>query len=244
MELLKMQNVSFSYRDKQILHDLNLSVKNGEFVTILGPSGSGKSTIFQLIGGIQTPYIGSIILEGEEITGDRGHISYMPQSPSLLPWRTIIQNVLLGQELQAKKDYKKADEMLQRAGLLEYRNAYPHELSGGMKQRVAFLRALLSPQPIICLDEPFSALDELTRQEMQLWLLSIWEQYKKTIIFVTHNIEEALFLSDRIFVLSAKPARIKQEVVVPFLRPRDEEMLFTGEFLQHKKMIHDLLRKG
>lgn len=243
MELLELQNVSFSYRHKQILDDLNLLIKYGELVTILGPSGSGKSTIFQLIGGLQAPYTGSIILEGNNITGNRGHISYMPQTPSLLPWRTIIQNVVLGQELQAKRNYEVADEMLRKAGLLEYRNAFPHELSGGMKQRVAFLRALLSPQPIICLDEPFSALDELTRQEMQLWLLSIWEQYKKTIIFVTHNIEEALFLSDRILVLSDKPARIKQEVVVPFSRPRNEEIMFSGEFLRNKKMIHDVLKE-
>ncbi|MCM3603560.1 ABC transporter ATP-binding protein [Robertmurraya korlensis] len=243
MELLELQNVSFSYRDKQILNDLNLFIKNGEFVTILGPSGSGKSTIFQLIGGLQSPHTGSIILEGNDITGNRGHISYMPQTPSLLPWRTIIQNVVLGQELKAKKNYKTADEMLQKAGLMEYRNAFPHELSGGMKQRVAFSRALLSPQPIICLDEPFSALDELTRHEMQLWLLSIWEQYKKTIIFVTHNIEESLFLSDRILVLSDKPARIKQEVIVPFSRPRNEELMFSEEFLRHKKMIHDFLKE-
>ncbi|SHS99893.1 ABC transporter ATP-binding protein [Mycobacteroides abscessus subsp. abscessus] len=242
MEHLELHNVSFSYRDKPILQNLNLSIKNGEFVTVLGPSGSGKSTIFQLIGGLRTPHTGSIFLEGNNITGNRGHISYMPQTPSLFPWRTIIQNVVLGQELQAKKDYEMAMEMLRKAGLLEYRDSFPHELSGGMKQRVAFLRALLSPQPIICLDEPFSALDELTRQEMQLWLLSIWEQYKKTIVFVTHNIEEALFLSDRILVLSDKPARIKQEVTVPFSRPRNEEIMFSGEFLRYKKRIHDFLK--
>ena len=243
MELLELQNVSFSYQDKEILRDVNLLIKHGEFVTILGPSGSGKSTLFQLIGGLQTPQNGSIILEGKNITGNRGHISYMPQTPSLLPWRSIIQNVVLGQELQGKKEYEMADDMLRKAGLIEYRNAFPHELSGGMKQRVAFIRALLSPQPIICLDEPFSALDELTRQEMQSWLLTIWEQYKKTIIFVTHNIEEALYLSDRILVLSDRPARMKQEVVVPFLRPRKEAILFSDVFLQYKKMIHESLKK-
>lgn len=243
MELLELQNVSFSYQDKEILRDVNLLIKHGEFVTILGPSGSGKSTLFQLIGGLQSPQSGSIILEGKNITGNRGHISYMPQTPSLLPWRSIVQNVVLGQELQGKKEYEMADEMLRKAGLIEYRNAFPHELSGGMKQRVAFIRALLSPQPIICLDEPFSALDELTRQEMQSWLLSIWEQYKKTIIFVTHNIEEALFLSDRILVLSDRPARMKQEVVVPFMRPREEAMLFSDVFLRYKKMIHESLKK-
>jgi ABC-type nitrate/sulfonate/bicarbonate transport system ATPase subunit len=243
VELLELRNVFFSYQDKEILRDVNLLIKHGEFVTILGPSGSGKSTLFQLIGGLQSPQSGSIILEGKNITGNRGHISYMPQTPSLLPWRTIIQNVVLGQELQGKKEYELAEDMLRKAGLIEYRNAFPHELSGGMKQRVAFIRALLSPQPIICLDEPFSALDELTRQEMQSWLLSIWEQYKKTIIFVTHNIEEALFLSDRILVLSEKPARMKQEVVVPFLRPREEAILFSDVFLRYKKMIHESLKK-
>jgi ABC-type nitrate/sulfonate/bicarbonate transport system ATPase subunit len=243
VELLELRNVYFSYQDKEILRDVNLLIKHGEFVTILGPSGSGKSTLFQLIGGLQSPQSGSIILEGKNITGNRGHISYMPQTPSLLPWRTIIQNVVLGQELQGKKEYELAEDMLRKAGLIEYRNAFPHELSGGMKQRVAFIRALLSPQPIICLDEPFSALDELTRQEMQSWLLSIWEQYKKTIIFVTHNIEEALFLSDRILVLSEKPARMKQEVVVPFLRPREEAILFSDVFLRYKKMIHESLKK-
>jgi ABC-type nitrate/sulfonate/bicarbonate transport system ATPase subunit len=243
VELLELQNVSFSYQDKEILRNVNLLIKHGEFVTILGPSGSGKSTLFQLIGGLQSPQNGSIILEGKNITGNRGHISYMPQTPSLLPWRSIVQNVVLGQELQGKKEYEMADEMLRKAGLIEYRNAFPHELSGGMKQRVAFIRALLSPQPIICLDEPFSALDELTRQEMQSWLLSIWEQYKKTIIFVTHNIEEALFLSDRILVLSDRPARMKQEVVVPFIRPREEAMLFSDVFLRYKKMIHESLKK-
>lgn len=243
MELLELKNVFFSYQDKEILRDVNLLIKHGEFVTILGPSGSGKSTLFQLIGGLQSPQNGSIILEGKNITGSRGHISYMPQTPSLLPWRTIIQNVVLGQELQGKKEYELAEDMLRKAGLIEYKNAFPNELSGGMKQRVAFIRALLSPQPIICLDEPFSALDELTRQEMQSWLLSIWEQYKKTIIFVTHNIEEALFLSDRILVLSEKPARLKEEVVVPFQRPRQEAILFTDVFLQNKKMIHESLKR-
>jgi len=242
MEQLELKRLSFHYQSIQVLKELQFTITSGEFVTILGPSGSGKSTIFQLIGGLLSPSSGTIFLNDKEITGRRGHISYMPQTPSLMPWRTILQNVILGQELHSKKDIVKAEEMLVKAGLIEYKDAYPHELSGGMMQRVAFLRALISPQPIICLDEPFSALDELTRQEMQSWLLSIWEEYKKTIIFITHNIEEALYLSDRILILSEKPAFIKKEIQVPFPRPREEAIIFTEDFLQNKKAIHQFLK--
>lgn len=219
-------------------------MKESEFVSILGPSGSGKSTLFNLIGGLLLPESGNIILQDENINGKRGSISYMPQTPSLLPWRTILQNVLLGQELQGNIDKDTAIEMLEKAGLGNYISSYPHELSGGMKQRVAFIRALLSPQSLICLDEPFSALDELTRLDMQKWLLDIWEAHRPTILFVTHNIEEALFLSDKVFVLSEKPAQLSFEFTVPFARPRNEELLLEDKFLECKKTIHFALKKG
>lgn len=244
MTLLSIHHLKKSFGDVPILENLDLHVKNGEFLTILGPSGSGKSTIFHLIGGILSPDDGIIQLNGQVINGKKGLISYMPQSPSLFPWRTILDNVLLGQELQGKKEPEKAKEMLIKAGLESYINAYPSELSGGMKQRVAFIRALLSPQPVICLDEPFSALDEITREDMQKWLLHIWQDYKKTIFFVTHNIDEALFLSDRIIVLSEKPAFVKEEMVVPFPRPRKESLLLDEEFLLWKRRIYFALRGG
>lgn len=241
MSLLTVSNLSKKFGKNHILDSLQFSVEEGEFVSILGPSGSGKSTFFHLIGGILTPDHGSIQLNGEQIAGKRGFISYMPQTPSLFPWRTVLENVLLGQELQGEKDYPKAKEMLVKAGLGSYENAYPAELSGGMKQRVAFIRSLLSPQAVICLDEPFSALDELTRLEMQQWLLEIWEDYKKTIIFVTHNIEEALFLSDRIIILSDKPAHIKNELAIPFQRPREKDLFLSEEFFKWKQQIYSLL---
>ncbi|WP_168413131.1 ABC transporter ATP-binding protein [Bacillus salacetis] len=241
MDKLKIENLSKSFEDQLILDNLTLSVGDGEFLSVLGPSGSGKSTLFHLIGGLYAPEKGSIRIDGEDITGQRGYISYMPQAPSLLPWRSVEDNVLLGQEISGKKDRAGARKMIQRAGLAGYEKAFPHELSGGMKQRVAFIRALLSPQPIICLDEPFSALDEFTRLEMQKWLLSIWEENKKSIIFVTHNIEEALFLSDRLIVLSQRPAEIKSEFKVPFSRPRDEQLVLSEEFLQCKKTIYQEL---
>ncbi len=242
MTLLTIESLSKSFEKNEIIHNLNLKVDEGEFVSILGPSGSGKSTIFNLIGGLLIPEQGNITLQGNLINGKRGSISFMPQTPSLLPWRNILQNVLLGQELNGITDKEAAIEMLERAGLGTYISAYPHELSGGMKQRVAFIRALLSPQPIICLDEPFSALDELTRLDMQKWLLSIWETDRPTILFVTHNIEEALFLSDRILILSKRPAQISYEYHVPFTRPRNEELLLEDEFMKSKKIIHQALK--
>lgn len=242
MSVLTLHDISKRFADNDVIKNLNLKVNKGEFVSILGPSGSGKSTIFSLIGGILSPDDGTILLEGEKINGRTGSISYMPQSPSLLPWRTVLQNVLLGKELKGTKDKAKALQMIEKAGLADYADAYPYELSGGMKQRVSFIRALLSPQPIICLDEPFSALDELTRLEMQKWLLSIWENNRRTVLFVTHNIEEALFLSDRIVILSNKPATIAAEFVIPFKRPRKEELFLENDFLEWKRKVYYVLK--
>ncbi|PFG07232.1 MULTISPECIES: ABC transporter ATP-binding protein [Bacillaceae] len=241
MTTLSIQNMSKSFDGELILDDLSIQVGEGEFVSILGPSGSGKSTLFHVIGGLFAPDSGDIKLDGESINGRRGSISYMPQSPSLLPWRTVIENVMLGQELHGKRDKEMAMGMIERAGLKGYEDAYPEDLSGGMKQRVAFIRALVSPQSFLCLDEPFSALDEFTRLDMQRWLLSIWEEDLSSVLFVTHNIDEALFLSDRIIVLSTRPARVQKEFKVPFPRPRDKEILLTEEFLKWKTDIFEEL---
>jgi ABC-type nitrate/sulfonate/bicarbonate transport system ATPase subunit len=242
MSVLTLDNISKKFADNDIIKNLQLQVNNGEFVSILGPSGSGKSTLFSLIGGILSPDNGTILLEGENINGKTGAISYMPQSPSLLPWKTVLQNVLLGQELKGTKDEAKAVQMIEKAGLAEYVHAYPRQLSGGMKQRVSFIRALLSPQPLICLDEPFSALDELTRLDMQKWLLSIWENHRRTVLFVTHNIEEALFLSDRIVILSNKPASILADFEIPFKRPRGEELFLEDDFFEWKRKIYHAMK--
>lgn len=241
MSHLIIKNLTKSFGQNEVFKELNFSIKRDEFVSIIGPSGSGKSTIFHMIGGILAPNSGQVILENEVINRKRGHISYMPQSASLFPWRTVLDNVLLGQELSGKREVEKAKIMLKNVGLSEYETAYPDELSGGMKQRVAFIRALLSPQEVILLDEPFSALDELTRFEMQKWLLSIWEEQKRTVLFITHNIEEALFLSDRIIVLSQKPSRVKMEIRIKFPRPRNENILLDEKFLVLKRKIYQLL---
>ncbi|MGM8213893.1 ABC transporter ATP-binding protein [Virgibacillus sp. W0430] len=242
--MLELRQVSKSFGSKHVLNNISMKVADGEFVSLIGPSGSGKSTLFSLIGGLLTPDSGDIYLSEERITNKSGFISYMPQQASLFPWRTILDNVLLGQELEGKKDADRdrAIAMLKKAGLGDVINAYPHELSGGMKQRAAFIRALLSPQSLMCLDEPFSALDEFTRLDMQKWLLSIWEEYDQSILFITHSIDEALFLSDKIVILSANPAEIKKVVDVPFARPRDEKILLSGEFLQWKKDIIEVIQ--
>ncbi|MDX8047458.1 ABC transporter ATP-binding protein [Gracilibacillus sp. S3-1-1] len=242
MGTLELTNITKKFGEQVILDNLNLQVHDGEFVSLLGPSGSGKSTIFHLIGGIYQADNGTIKLDNEIINGQRGTISYMPQTASLFPWRTVLENVVLGAELHGKPDKQKAFHMLEKAGLKEYANAYPRELSGGMQQRVAFVRSLLSPQPFICLDEPFSALDEFTRLEMQKWLLSIWEEERPSVLFVTHNIEEAILLSDRVLVLGEKPANVIKEVTIDFKRPRDEELTLTAEFLTIKREIYQTLR--
>lgn len=234
---LVIHNIQQSFDKKQVLNKLSFTVQDGEFISIIGPSGSGKSTLFSIVGGLLKPDDGQITLDGQSILNERGHISYMPQQDTLLPWRTILQNVVLGQELQEKTDFHLAEDMLGKAGLQDAIHAYPHQLSGGMKQRASFIRALLSPQKLLLLDEPFSALDEFTRLDMQKWLLSIWEEHRPTILLITHSIEEALLLSDKIIILSSSPATVKEVIDVPFSRPRDEDILMSEEFLQWKKKI-------
>ncbi|MFS0784634.1 ABC transporter ATP-binding protein [Bacillus sp. 1P06AnD] len=242
--MLEIKEVAYSYNGRQsVLADLSLAVKEGEFVSILGPSGSGKSTLFHLIGGLYKPGKGEILLDGKAITGEKGHISYMPQQPALLPWRTVLDNVLLGAELSGKSDKQEGLELLKKAGLHDYAQSLPHQLSGGMKQRVAFVRSLASPQTLMLLDEPFSALDELTRLSMQQWLLNVWEKNRRSVLFITHSIEEALYLSDKIYVLSSKPATVIKEVQVPFARPRQEGIIMEGDFQLLKQELYQLLKE-
>ena len=251
--MLEIQDLSMQFeRDGQPVHVLDrisLTVRKGEFVSVIGPSGSGKSTLFHLIGGLYRPTSGAIRIDGRETTGERGHISYMPQHNSLFPWLTIEQNVLLAREVAGRPKERTEDdsrrearEWLRRVGLAGCERAYPHQLSGGMQQRAAFVRALLSPRELMCLDEPFGALDALTRHDMQQWLLRLWEEHQRTILFVTHSIEEALLLSDRIYVLSARPAAVLREITVPYGRPRPERVTADPAFQALRLEIHDLLR--
>jgi len=246
--MLQLKGIHRSFVTKglkrEVLRDINFSVNDGEFVSIIGPSGSGKTTLFQLIGGLQQVDAGEIWLNQENITGKQGHISYMPQQASLLPWYTVKRNVALALQISGvskREAQQQAGQWLEQVGLGEYSNEYPHKLSGGMSQRVSFLRALLSPQKLMLLDEPFGALDALTRLHMQQWLLSIWEQHRRSVLLVTHSIEEALLLSDRIIVFSANPATVVDEIVVPFPRPRKSELWSDTRFNELKQRIYEQL---
>ncbi|RTQ93017.1 ABC transporter ATP-binding protein [Lysinibacillus telephonicus] len=241
--MLTINGLDKAYGDLSVLKNINLHVRDREFVAILGPSGSGKSTLFQLIGGIIKPEHGTITLNNEVINGKKGLISYMPQQPSLFPWRTVLENVVLAAELTGKPNVEEAKQWLEKVGLAEFENSYPIDLSGGMRQRVSFIRALLSKQSLLCLDEPFSALDEFTRIKMQKWLLSVWEENRKSVLFITHSIEEAIFLADRIYVLSKRPATMKAEITVPFSRPRNESLLETTEFFDLKQQIFQYIKE-
>ncbi|WP_175598141.1 ABC transporter ATP-binding protein [Paenibacillus luteus] len=234
-------------KSKSVLGGLTFSVADGEFVSIIGPSGSGKTTLFQVIGGLERPSEGEIWIDGKKANGERGHISYMPQQSSLLPWQTVAGNIELALTISGvngKIAKEQTSEWLNRIGLTEYAKAFPHVLSGGMQQRISFLRALLAPQRLMLLDEPFGALDALTRVQMQQWLMSIWEQNRRSVLLVTHSIEEALYLSDRVIVLSASPATVLEEFHIPFERPRKEEIWSDSRFIMLKQRIYELLRFG
>lgn len=247
---LSLKGLSKSYpgtktsEPMHVLHSLDLEVATGTFVSLIGPSGCGKSTICNLVAGIEVSDTGQILLNGKSINGIPGQVSYMPQKDLLLPWRTLLDNVILGSEI-LRRDKRKAREeakaWLNQFGLAPFTEYYPHQLSGGMRQRGALLRTILFGQKTLLLDEPFGALDALTRQEMQRWLLKIWEQTRYTVLFITHDIDEAILLSDKIVVLSQRPARIVKEFTVPFAHPRDPDLLLSGDALNLKKQLLQLL---
>jgi ABC-type nitrate/sulfonate/bicarbonate transport system ATPase subunit len=244
-QALEVRGISKRFGSVEVLQDVSLTVGEGEFVSLVGPSGSGKSTLFQLIGGLLAADGGEIRVDGKSAAGKRGLIAYMPQQAALLPWRTVAANVELALEIAGvgrAEARALSRDWLVRVGLDGYADAYPHVLSGGMQQRVSFIRALLSPQKLMCLDEPFGALDALTRMQMQEWLLKLWEANRRAVLLVTHSIEEALLLSDRVIVLSEKPARVLRDIRVPFARPREEKLWRTPEFNRLKDEIYELLK--
>lgn len=241
---LELQNITLAFNDGPqrlpVLNDISLHVPSGQFISIVGPSGSGKSTLFHVIGGLLRPEQGQVRVNGQEITGKRGYISYVPQKPALFPWRTTLDNILLAREISGGVDQTArddADKWIEKAGLKGFEDAYPHMLSGGMQQRASFLRGLIAPQELLCLDEPFSSLDELTRHEMQEWLLKLWEQQRRSVLLITHSIEEALLLSDTVYLFSNRPASIIHKIDVPFERPRRKEIINDPEFLRLKHEI-------
>ncbi len=229
------------------LEGIDLTVSSGEFVSILGPSGCGKSTLFNIIAGLLVPDPdGTIILDQQPITGQQGLVAYMPQKDLLFPWRTVLDNAILGLELAGVKRRvarQEASALLKHFGLSGFEKQYPATLSGGMRQRVALIRTLLFQKEVMLLDEPFGALDAMTRLLMQQWLLQVWEEFQKTILFITHDVEEAIFLSDRIYVLTARPGTVKEVKWVPLPRPRTLKMVTSLPFITLKAELLELVRK-
>jgi len=215
------------------LEDVSLAVEPGEFVTVIGPSGSGKSTLFNLIVGLLEPDAGEICLDGQVCEERAGRVGYMPQRDLLLPWRSVLDNTILPLEVSGvprAEARREAREMLPLFGLEGFADAYPASLSGGMRQRAALLRTILGHRDMLLLDEPFGALDALTRRDLQDWLLGVWRRFGQTMLFITHDVEEALYLGDRVVVLSARPGRVVKTLTVDLPRPRQRAMIADPAF--------------
>jgi NitT/TauT family transport system ATP-binding protein len=226
------------------LDHIDLAVPQGLFVSLIGPSGCGKSTIFNIVAGLQEPSAGRVLIDGIDATGTIGRVGYMLQKDLLLPWRTLTDNIILGMEIQGVKlaDARaRALPLLRRYGLAGFENAYPRALSGGMRQRAALLRTLLFDADVILLDEPFGALDAQTKLRMQEWLLALWSDFGKTVVFVTHDVEEAIFLSDEVHVMGTRPGRIVATIPVALPRPRLRACTATPDFMALKERCLDLL---
>ncbi|SHF14038.1 NitT/TauT family transport system ATP-binding protein [Desulfofundulus australicus DSM 11792] len=246
---LSIQGVSKTFNggrsSVEALKATSFDVREGEFVTILGPSGCGKSTILRIVAGLTEPTAGKVLLDGREIKGagpDRGMVF---QSYTLFPWLTVRRNIEFGLELRgvpAAERHAISEHYTELIGLKGFEEAYPVSLSGGMKQRVAIARALANDPEILLMDEPFGALDAQTRLIMQEILLKVWEESRKTILFVTHDVEEAVFLSDTVHIMTARPGQIKETVQIPLPRPRTYEMKDDPEFWRLKKYLLDLIR--
>ncbi len=226
---------------------LNLAIETGRFVSLVGPSGCGKSTLFNVIAGLLQPTEGRVLIDGEDATGTIGRVGYMLQKDLLLPWRTVVDNVILGMEVQGtprNEARQRALPLLHRYGLSGFEHLYPNSLSGGMRQRAALLRTLLFDTDVILLDEPFGALDAQTKLRMQEWLMQLWGDFRKTVVFVTHDVEEAIYLSDEIHVMGTRPGRILETIPIPLARPRLRTSSLSAEFIAIKERCLKLLAVG
>jgi len=229
------------------ISDFSLDIRPGSFVSIIGQSGCGKSTLFNILAGLLPPSSGRITLDEADITGQAGMVSYMLQKDLLLPWRTVLDNVIFGMEIQgvSKPEARaRAVPFLERYGLGGFADSYPGMLSGGMRQRAALLRTLLCNKEVILLDEPFGALDAQTRLRMQAWLLTLWRDFGLTVLFITHDVDEAIYLSDEIVVLSPRPGRIRETLLVDLHRPRGREIVTDPRFAALKAHCLALLFEG
>jgi ABC-type nitrate/sulfonate/bicarbonate transport system ATPase subunit len=245
---LHLDQVSMTFKAPagafQALAPVTLSIAQGRFVSLIGPSGCGKSTIFNIVAGLLQPSEGRVFIDGADATGTIGRVGYMLQKDLLLPWRKVLDNVILGMEIQGlslRQARERALPLLRRYGLAGFEYAYPNALSGGMRQRAALLRTLLFDTDVILLDEPFGALDAQTKLQMQEWLLALWADFNKTVVFVTHDVEEAIYLSDEVHVMASRPGRIIETMTVPIPRPRHRHATLVPEFIAIKERCLELL---
>lgn len=240
--MLHFNHVTFQYPEDQtpMIKDLSFHVGHGEFISVIGASGCGKTTIFRLINKLLTPQSGTISANGMDIRKLKNYAGYMPQKDLLFPWRTIEKNLWLPMELKKLPKSvmtEKSNAVLEEIGLLPYKNKYPKDLSGGMRQRISFARTLLTESELMLLDEPFSALDSLTKMAMQEWLLGQWTHFYKTIMFITHDVEEAIFLSGKIFVITETPITNLEIIDVPLPYPRERSQLKKAEIVDLKERL-------
>jgi len=247
--LIEMRALAKTYGSVTALSGFEAAVAPGEFVTVVGPSGCGKSTLFNIVAGLEEPDAGGILrFEGKSCHAADllGRVSFMPQRDLLLPWRNVIDNAILALEVEGtprKEARALALRMLPEFGLAGFESQYPHQLSGGMRQRVALMRTFLFKRDLMLLDEPFGALDALTRAMMQRWLLDVWQKHRRTILFITHDVDEAIFLGDRVLVMTARPGSVKLEQKIELPRPRRPEVVTSPEFISLKRTLLDAIEE-
>lgn len=245
MDRLVTQNISKGFGGKSVIEDISVTLRAGELVCLLGVSGVGKTTLFNIISGIMKPDSGAVLLNGEDITGKAGEISYMQQKDLLMPYRTILDNVCLPLLIRGERKAQareEAGQYFEQFGLAGTQKLYPHELSGGMRQRAALLRTYLFSHEVALLDEPFSALDAITKASIHRWFLDVMQTIHLSTLFITHDIDEAIVLSDRIYILNGSPGKITAEIAVASPKPRREEFLVSQEFMDYKRRILELLK--
>jgi NitT/TauT family transport system ATP-binding protein len=241
---LQISRLAKSFGELQALHDINLAIERGEFIAVVGPSGCGKTTFLRIVAGLEPASSGEVELDGRAVTGPGGNRGFVFQTDNLLPWRTVFANAIIGREVAGRvgpAERRRTLELLKLVGLEGFENYHPRQLSGGMRQRVNLARALAIDPQVLLMDEPFSSLDAQTREIMQTELMRIWEAGRKTVLFVTHQIDEAVFLADRVLVFARRPGRLRESVAIELARPRTLAIKRTAEFVRYVDHIWRLI---